>query len=69
MEVKEKMYEIVSNYNPLSNLDTSSPKVNHNHVSYTWVLVFQSWFGYWAVDSISHLLKDLSPCVKACEWS
>lgn len=32
MEVREKMYEIVSNYNPLSNLDTSSPKVNHNHV-------------------------------------
>lgn len=29
---KGEMHEITSNSNPFSNLDTSSPKVNHSHV-------------------------------------
>lgn len=49
------MDKLISNSNPFSNLDTSSPKVNkcfEVSYSYRWVLVFQSWFGYWAVDSL-----------------
>lgn len=28
----KRVYKIISNSNPVSNLDTSSPKVNHSHV-------------------------------------
>lgn len=48
--------KIISNSNPFRNLDTSSPKVSHDHalkvpIHRQGVLV-QSRFGSWTVDSL-----------------
>lgn len=66
MEIKEKIYEIISNYSSLGNLDTFSPKVNHSCVSKVLIHTHVSLFFYLGLATglltIFYLLNDLSPC-------
>ena len=60
--------KIISNSNPFSNLDTSSPKVNHSHVLKVAIHMQGCLFSLGLAPGLltlpPHPLKELSPCVK-----
>lgn len=66
MEIKEKIYEIISNYGSLSNLDTFSPKINHSRVLKVLIHTHGSLFFYLGLATglltIFCQLTDSSPC-------